>query len=53
MKLIYLWTIRAKRNINIQNVTVINNSKLILDAGGEITIISDFDVQLGSEFGIR
>jgi len=46
-------TLEAGRNINIQNVTVQNNGKLILDAGGEVNIISDFDVQLGSELEIR
>lgn len=46
-------TIKAVCDINVQNVTVKNNSKLILDAGGEVNIISDFDVQLGSEFEIK
>ena len=45
-------TIKAVCDINVQGVTVKNNSKLILDAGGEVNIISDFDVQLGSEFEI-
>jgi hypothetical protein len=45
-------TIKAGGNINVQSVTVKNNSKLILDANGEVNIISDFDVQLGSEFEI-
>ena len=46
-------TIKAECNINVQGVIVKNNSKLILDAGGEVNIISDFDVQLGSEFEIK
>lgn len=45
-------TIMAENNINVQSITVKNNSKLILDAAGEVNIISDFDVQLGSEFEI-
>jgi len=46
-------TIKAVCNINVQNVTVKNNSKLILDADGEVNIIKDFDVQLGSQFEIK
>jgi len=46
-------TLEAGRNINIQNITVKNNGKLILDAGGDVNIISDFDVELGSELEIR
>ena len=40
-------------NINVQNVKVQNGAKLILDAAGEVNIISDFDVDLGSEFEIK
>jgi len=39
-------------DINVQYVKVQNGAKLILDAAGEVNIISDFDVQLGSEFEI-
>ena len=46
-------TIKAACDINVQGVTVKNNSKLILDADGEVNIISDFDVELGSEFEIK
>jgi hypothetical protein len=46
-------TIKAVCNINVQGVTVKNNSKIIFDAGGEVDIIKDFDVQLGSEFEIK
>ena len=46
-------TLKAAGNINVQGVTVNNNSKLIFDADGEVNIISDFDVQLGSEFEIK
>lgn len=40
-------------NINVQNVKVQNGAKLILDAGGEVNIISDFEVELGSQFEIK
>jgi len=46
-------TIKAVCDINVQGVTVKNNSKLILDAGGNVNIIKDFDVQLGSQFEIK
>ena len=39
-------------DINVQNVTVTNGAKLTLDAAGEVNIISDFEVELGSEFEI-
>lgn len=39
-------------DINVQNVKVQNGAKLILDAAGEVNIISDFEVELGSEFEI-
>ena len=45
-------TLKAADDINVQNVTVNNNSKLILDAAGEVNIISDFEVESGSEFEI-
>jgi len=40
-------------DINVQNVTVTNNKKLILDAVEDVTIIKDFEVQLGSELEIK
>ncbi len=46
-------TFNTAGNINIQNVTIKNNGKLILDAGGEVNIVSDFDIELGSELEIR
>ncbi len=45
-------TITSCGDINVQNVKVQNGAKLILDAAGEVNIISDFDVDLGSEFEI-
>jgi len=39
--------------INVQNVTVTNNKKLILDAIEGTTIIKDFEIQLGSELEIK
>ena len=45
-------TMKAARNIDIQDMVVINNSSLILEAGNEVTIIKDFEVELGSEFEI-
>ena len=45
-------TLEASGNINVQDVQVKNGAKLILDAVGEVNIISDFDVDLGSEFEI-
>ncbi|NLJ82583.1 MAG: hypothetical protein GX330_05600 [Bacteroidales bacterium] len=45
-------TIVSCGDINVQNVKVQNGAKLILDAAGEVNIISDFDVELGSEFEI-
>jgi len=46
-------TVTSCGDINIQNVKVQNGAKLILDAAGEVNIISDFDVDLGSEFEIK
>jgi hypothetical protein len=45
-------TIVSSGNINVQNVTVKNGAKLTLDAVGEVNIIGDFEVELGSEFEI-
>ena len=45
-------TVTSCGDINVQNVKVQNGAKLILDAAGEVNIISDFDVELGSEFEI-
>jgi subtilisin family serine protease len=45
-------TIKSCGDINVQNVKVQNGAKLILDAAGEVNIISDFEVELGSEFEI-
>jgi subtilisin family serine protease len=39
-------------DINVQNVTVQNGAKLTFDAAGTVNIISDFEVELGSEFEI-
>jgi subtilisin family serine protease len=46
-------TVTSCGNINVQNVKVQNGAKLILDAWGEVNIISDFEVDLGSEFEIK
>ena len=46
-------TISSCGNIYVQNVTVTNNAKLILDAVGEVIIGSDFEVESGSEFEIK
>jgi subtilisin family serine protease len=46
-------TVTSCGNINVQNVKVQNGAKLILDAAGEVNIISDFEVALGSEFEIK
>lgn len=40
-------------NINVQNVRVINNSSLILDAQNETSINGTFEVELGSTLEIR
>ena len=40
-------------NLNVQNVTVSNNAKLTLDAPGNVTINSSFEVQLGSQLEIK
>jgi len=46
-------TVTSCGNINVQNVKVQYGAKLILDAAGEVNIISDFDVELGSSFEIK
>lgn len=46
-------TIISCGNINVRYVKVQNGAKLTLDAAGEVNIISDFDVELGSEFEIK
>ena len=45
--------IKSGRDINVQYVKVQNGAKLILDAPGEVNIISDFEVDLGSELEIN
>jgi gingipain R len=46
-------TIVSCGDINVQYVKVQNGAKLILDAAGEVNIISNFEVELGSEFEIK
>ena len=46
-------TVTSCGDINIQYVKVQNGAKLTLDAAGEVNIISDFEVDLGSEFEIK
>jgi subtilisin family serine protease len=46
-------TIVSCGDINVQYVKVQNGAKLIFDADGDVNIISDFDVAVGSEFEIR
>jgi hypothetical protein len=46
-------TVTSCGDINVQTVTVTNGAKLTLDAAGEVNIISDFEVELGSEFEIK
>jgi subtilisin family serine protease len=45
-------TVTSCGDINVQNVTVTNGAKLTLAAAGEVNIISNFEVELGSEFEI-
>jgi subtilisin family serine protease len=45
-------TVTSCGDINVQNVIVTNGAKLTLNAAGEVNIISDFEVELGSEFEI-
>ena len=46
-------TIVSCGDINVQNVKVQNGAKLTFDAAGEVNIISDFEVELGSGFEIK
>ena len=50
-------TVTSCGDINVQNVQVTspvpNQAKLTLDAAGEVNIISDFEVALGSELEIK
>jgi len=46
-------TVTSAGDINIQNIKVKNGAKLILDAACNVNIISDFEVDLGSEFEIK
>jgi subtilisin family serine protease len=46
-------TVTSCGDINIQNVKVQNGAKLTLDAAGEVNIISDFEVDSGSEVEIK
>jgi hypothetical protein len=45
-------TIVSCGDINIQYVKVQNGAKLILDTAGEVNIISDLEIELGSELEI-
>lgn len=40
-------------DVSIQNVTISNNSNVIIDAGGNVNINGPFDVQIGSELEIK
>ena len=46
-------TVVSCGDIYVRNVTVTNGAKLTLDAAGEVNIISDFEVKLGSELEIK
>ena len=46
-------TVVSCGDINVQNVTVTSGAKLILNAAGEVNIISDFEVESGSELEIK
>ena len=46
-------TVVSCGDINVRNVTVTNGAKLTLDAAGEVNIISNFEVELGSELEIK
>jgi hypothetical protein len=46
-------TVTTCDDIYIQDITVQNGAKLILDAAGEVNIISDFEVEPGSEPEIK
>jgi hypothetical protein len=45
--------VKSCGDINVQNATVTNNANLSLDAVGEVDVISDFEVQLGSTLEIK
>jgi subtilisin family serine protease len=45
-------TVTSCGDINVENVTVTNGAKLTLNAAGEVNIIRNFEVELGSEFEI-
>jgi hypothetical protein len=40
-------------DINVQNVTVTNNAKLTLDAGGDVNINGNLEIQSGAELEIK
>ena len=46
-------TLNAVRNIYISNVTIAENSRLILSAGNEVVFDGYFEVHLGAEFEMR
>jgi len=46
-------TVTTPCDINVQDVTVTNNSKLKLETPGEVTITSGFEVKAGSELQIK
>ena len=46
-------TLNAVRNIYLYNVTIAENSRLILSAGGDIVIDGYLDIHLGAEFEMR
>jgi len=48
-----VYTFDADGDINVREVYVTNNSKLILKAAGNVTIERDFEVELGSELEIQ
>ena len=46
-------TVVSCGDINVRNVTVTNGARLTLDAACEVNIISDFEVESGSELEIK
>jgi hypothetical protein len=46
-------TVTSDCNIYVQDVTVTNGATLTLEAAGEVTIGSNFEVQTGSQFEIK
>jgi hypothetical protein len=46
-------TVTSCGDINVKNVIVTNGAKLTLDAAGSVNIISDFEVELGSQLEIK